>query len=161
MMTHPGRAVDLQSASSCVACVDCIVWLLVHSEVVTVKHTPRLKHACRSFRRLERHLATLRSALVHSESSSPQSCHGITTLPYSYPRRCARRAHELSSFCTTLTTSGNSLTSHQQGRFQGVRIQSDSFTFKLWERFFDSMFNHSPLVFTFVTSRTCSLELLE
>ena len=39
-MTHPGRAVDLQSASSCVACVDCIVWLLVHSEVVIVKHTP-------------------------------------------------------------------------------------------------------------------------
>ena len=37
MMTHPGRAVDLQSASSCVACVDCIAWLLVHSEVVIVK----------------------------------------------------------------------------------------------------------------------------
>ena len=36
-MTHPGRAVDHQSASSCVACVDCIVWLLVHSEVVIVK----------------------------------------------------------------------------------------------------------------------------
>ena len=33
-MTHPGRAVDHQSASSCVACVDCIAWLLVHSEVV-------------------------------------------------------------------------------------------------------------------------------
>ena len=45
-MTHPGRQVDLQSASSCAACVDCIVWLLVHSEVVMVKHTlPRLKHA--------------------------------------------------------------------------------------------------------------------
>ena len=40
VMTHPGRAVDLQSASSCVACVDCIVWLLVRSEVVIVKHTP-------------------------------------------------------------------------------------------------------------------------
>ena len=39
-MTHPGRAVGHQSASSCVACVDCIVWLLVHSEVVTVKQTP-------------------------------------------------------------------------------------------------------------------------
>ena len=36
-MTHPSRAVDLQSASSCVACVDCIAWLLVHSEVVIVK----------------------------------------------------------------------------------------------------------------------------
>ena len=32
-MTHPGRAVDHQSASSCAACVDCIAWLLVHSEV--------------------------------------------------------------------------------------------------------------------------------
>ena len=29
-----------------------------------------------------------------------------TTLSYSHPRRCARRARELSSFCTTLTTSG-------------------------------------------------------
>ena len=36
-MTHPGRQVDHQSASSCVACVDCIAWLLVHSEVATVK----------------------------------------------------------------------------------------------------------------------------
>ena len=37
---------------------------------------------------------------------------------------CVRHARELSSCCTTLTTSGNSLTPRQQGRFQGVHIQS-------------------------------------
>ena len=42
-MTHPGRAVDHQSASSCAACVDCIAWLLVHSEVVIVKQKKCLK----------------------------------------------------------------------------------------------------------------------
>ena len=39
--------------------------------------------------------------------------HRSTTLPCSHARRCARRARELSSFCTTLTTSGNSLTPRQ------------------------------------------------
>ena len=50
----------------------------------------RLKHACRrGFRRL-------------MEPRDPS----ITTLSCPHARRCARHARELSSFCTTLTTTG-------------------------------------------------------
>ena len=37
-MTHSGKVVDHQSASSvALRGLDCIVWLLVHSEIVIVK----------------------------------------------------------------------------------------------------------------------------
>ena len=42
-----------------------------------------------------------------------------TTLSYSHPRRCARHAHELPSFCTTLTTSGKLFHTMSTGKIPG------------------------------------------
>ena len=39
-MTHPGRVVDHQSASSCVAWIVVVHCLCIASEVVIVKQTP-------------------------------------------------------------------------------------------------------------------------
>ena len=91
----PPRQGGGSSKSQLVHCVDCNVRSCVWMRLSQSNTPPRLKHAC-GFRRLEWHLATLRPVLVHSESSSLQSCHCITALSSSIhvnsTEQCKRRS---------------------------------------------------------------------
>ena len=116
VLIHLGRAMDQQCASSCV------VWIVVavHSEVVIYKHTPSA------------------DARVGSGDSWHLATHRSTTLSCSHARRCARRAHELSSFLWFLLNLR--VTPETTLSFMGNSLEKEFFTFLATDFFHFSIF---------------------